>query len=617
MTTTYSKVNEFRQAISDSGIIPPPSIIGDGEIHRFYVKGDKSGTKNGWYVFHPEFPAFGSFGSWKQDMKEKWEDAATNFISTTEKAAYTAKKEVAYQELEDKQKKVHLECKTKFEEIWKITEYATEAHSYLHKKNVKAYGIKVLNGSLIIPVMDISLSVMGWQNITADGYKHFETGTHKKGNSFLIGDGKADVLVICEGYATGASIHEATGYDVAVAFDAGNLKPVATALRSKYLKKTIVIAADNDQWGEKNKGLEQAKEAADAIKAVLVVPASTQPIPDGEQPTDFNDFANLFSLDFVKAAIEGAIAKAVPGSWIKVVSASDLMAMDLPPRVNFLSPWFPQQGLAMVYAYRGVGKTQVSLECAYAMASGGTFLDWKAEVPVNVLFIDGEMPLASLQERIQKIAASSHHKQQAVLDFITPDMQDPAKGMLDLSRPSDQAELEPLLEGYQVIILDNLSTLCRSGKENEGESWLPVQEWCLRQRSKGRSVLIIHHSNKSGGQRGTSRKEDVLDTVISLQRPGDYSPEQGATFEVHFEKARGLTGNDVAPFLATLTTDFDGKRVWVRECLEKSTAEKVADMLNDGYSQTEIGDILKITKGAVTKAKQKAVGMGLLKEPKG
>jgi putative DNA primase/helicase len=264
----------------------------------------------------------------------------------------------------------------------------------------------------------------------------------------------------------------------------------------------------------------------------------------------------------------------------------------------------------MIYAPRGIGKTHLSLEIGYAVASGGELFHWESPSPMGVLFIDGEMPGAVLQERLARIATSSENEPQAPLRIITPDLQ--ANGMLDLSRVEDQAEIEPYLQDISLIILDNISTLCRSGRENEAESWLPVQEWALRQRAAGRSVLFIHHSGKGGQQRGTSRREDVLDTVIALRHPGDYSPDQGATFEVHFEKARGIYGEDTKPFEARLTTTEDGKQEWITKNLEQSTAEKVANLLADDVPQKEIADMLGITKGAVSKAKKRAESMGLL-----
>jgi putative DNA primase/helicase len=106
-----------------------------------------------------------------------------------------------------------------------------------------------------------------------------------------------------------------------------------------------------------------------------------------------------------------------------------------------------------------------------------------------------------------------------------------------------------------LVVVDNLSTLCRSLKENDADSWTPVQSWALGLRRSGKSGLFIHHGGKSGGQRGTSRKEDVLDTVIALRRPPDYLAEQGARFEVHFEKSRGFHGPDAEPFETSLLGD--------------------------------------------------------------
>ena len=109
-------------------------------------------------------------------------------------------------------------------------------------------------------------------------------------------------------------------------------------------------------------------------------------------------------------------------------------------------------------------------------------------------------------------------------------------GLPDLASDEGQAAIEAALGDAKLVVLDNLSSLVRSGRENEADTWQPVQDFLLRLRRKGVSVLLIHHAGKGGQQRGTSRREDVLDTVISLRRPADYQPSEGARFEVHIEK---------------------------------------------------------------------------------
>ena len=297
---------------------------------------------------------------------------------------------------------------------------------------------------------------------------------------------------------------------------------------------------------------------------------------------------------------------------LRVVDLNELLRMDLPKRENILDPWLPRQGLAMIHAPRGVGKTHISLGIAYAVASGSSFLGWQVKEPRGVLFIDGEMPANSLQDRLASIVATSDKEPQATFKIITPDLQE--FGVPDLSTLEGQATINQFItDDIDLIILDNLSTLVRSGKENEGESWQPVQTWALQQRAKGKSVLFIHHSGKGGLQRGTSRREDVLDTVITLKRPPDYSPEEGAKFEVHFEKSRGAFGEEVAPFEAKLQEDLNGVRVWATRSLEDSTFDKVVTMTNDNMSQVDISIELGMNRSTICRHQKTARNKGLVK----
>jgi len=198
----------------------------------------------------------------------------------------------------------------------------------------------------------------------------------------------------------------------------------------------------------------------------------------------------------------------------------------------------------------------------------------------------------------------------APLKIITPDMQD--MGMPDLATIEGQTDIEPHLEGIELVIIDNISTLCRSGGESNADDWTSVQGWVLSLRARGLSVLFIHHSGKGGQQRGTSRREDILYTVINLRHAGDYNPDEGACFEIHFEKSRGIYGDDVKPFEAKLITDNAGKQEWTIKDLDECRTHKVARLLNDGVPQNEIHEMLDVTKGTVSKHKKKAKALGLL-----
>lgn len=319
-------------------------------------------------------------------------------------------------------------------------------------------------------------------------------------------------------------------------------------------------------------------------------------------------------LDLVEQRIGHLRARGMGDTTrLRAIELDKFLALELPPRENLLEPWLPRQGLAMLYAPRGTGKTHMSLGIAHAVATGGTFLQWRATRPGGVLFIDGEMPAGVLQERLAVIVANSDLDLQAPLRLLTPDLQPPGIGMPDLATVEGQAAIDAHVDAdISLIIIDNLSALIRTGKENEGEGWQPVQTWALRHRAAGRSVLFIHHSGKNGGQRGTSRREDVLDTVIALRRPNDYTPEQGAAFEIHFEKARGVMGDDVAAFEALLTTDEHGRQTWATRTLEDSTHDRVVDLAREGLSQTDIAAELGINKSNVSRHLKKARELGEL-----
>ena len=281
------------------------------------------------------------------------------------------------------------------------------------------------------------------------------------------------------------------------------------------------------------------------------------------------------------------------------LTGAELLQKEFPPREMILSPWLPSQGLAMIYAERGIGKTWVALNIAYAVASAGSFLRWRAPGPHTVAYVDGEMPASDLQSRFAGIVEESPAEApEGGLRFIAADLQ--PDGLPDLSDPAGQAFYDKAISGAKLIIVDNLSTVCRSLRENEADSWGPVQAWCLRQRAAGRSVMLVHHAGKSGGQRGTSRKEDVLDSVISLRRPPDYDAAQGARFEIHFTKSRGFYGDHAAAFEARLS---DGK--WTTAEIARDDDEATLRALHgQGMSVRQIAAETGLSKSAVARRLQ-------------
>ena len=317
-------------------------------------------------------------------------------------------------------------------------------------------------------------------------------------------------------------------------------------------------------------------------------------------------------MTFIHDAAPSDLAACEPHS-LYAVDIGDFVTMDFPPREMMLGPVLPTQGLAMVYAPRGLGKTYFALSFAYAVASGGKFLDWHAPEPRRVLYIDGEMPAALMKERLIQITdgAASDIMHTGYLRIVTPQLQKDVTP--DISTYEGQAMINALAADADLIVLDNLASLHLAGSENEGDSWLAVQSWLIGLRNSGRSVLIVHHSGKGGQQRGTSRREDVLDTVIALRRPSDYAPDQGARFEVHLEKARGIYGDDTLPFEASLLT-VNGAAAWTTKPLVDVEKNRVIDRLRAGLSAREVAEEIGLTRYRVTLIRRDAIDSGALSE---
>jgi hypothetical protein len=200
---------------------------------------------------------------------------------------------------------------------------------------------------------------------------------------------------------------------------------------------------------------------------------------------------------------------------IKAVSAEELIEMKIEQPETLLHPFITKSSLGMIYAQRGIGKTFFTLSLGMAVASGGQFLKFSAPKPYKVLYLDGEMSIFSMQDRISKAYSSQKNKPpKNHFKLVNAFLQD--LPLPDLATSEGQRALQPLINDSDLIIGDNLSCWVTSGAENEGESWLPILQWALKQRRQGKAVIFIHHSNKKNGQRGSSRKEDALDYVIKL-----------------------------------------------------------------------------------------------------
>jgi hypothetical protein len=295
-----------------------------------------------------------------------------------------------------------------------------------------------------------------------------------------------------------------------------------------------------------------------------------------------------------------------------VTNLADFAAEALPQRQYVLAPILPERGLTMLYAPRGVGKTQVAFNIGWAVACGQPFLRRYAPKPRRVLYVDGEMPQELLQERAKAMIAPSACQPPHPDFFRLLSMDRQELGVsLNLAVPDYQAVVEAHLEEVDLLILDNISTLVNSGRENDAESWNEMQAWLLRLRRMGKTGLLIHHSGRGGNARGTSKREDVLDTVIQLKHPEDYQPEDGAHFEVHLTKARGVHGDDALPFEAKLDV-VDGRDRWTFNLLQDNVLDQIEESSREGGTVRDIAKQLGLSRSKVQRAIEKLRVQGRL-----
>ena len=261
-------------ALAQAGLIPHKAVdlIADGRIHRYRVTGDKSGSTNGWYVLRDQAGRqFATFGSWKTGEQHQWADRQITAMTQAERDELQRVRAEAARLAQAEQAKVNEEARAKAQRLWSRARPAPDSHPYLTRKRVRGFGARQLGEALLIPARDAAGVLHTLQFIGADGSKRFLTGGRIKASYCAIGR-PAGVLLLAEGFATAATLFEATGHATAACFSAGNLIEVARALRGKFPDLTFVICGDNDASTPGNPGRTAALAAARAIGAGVVLP---------------------------------------------------------------------------------------------------------------------------------------------------------------------------------------------------------------------------------------------------------------------------------------------------------------------------------------------------------
>lgn len=552
--------DQFRDVIQSAGLTPPIDIEPDGKLRRFSSNG-KRGDDSGWYVLHDDSIPAGSFGDWRSGISQSWRADIGRPLTHQEEAAHKARIGAMRREREAEEVRRHEEARKQAEAIWQAAMPVTD-DPYLSRKGVKSYGLRVRDGRLIIPLRDGGVT-HSLQFIGADGDKLFLPGGRVKGCYFSIG--KPDgVLCIAEGYATGASIHEATGYAVAIAFNAGNLLPVAKAIRAKFPDLRVMICADDDTNTEGNPGMTKAREAALSIGGMLAVPD----FGAGRQPgqTDFNDLHQAKGLDALKRCIAGAeaigIAEQQPTASIpsgseyacnvELIRGSDIT----PEAVSWLwQGWLAAGKLHVFGGAPGTGKTTIALALAATVTTGGRWPDGTRSRTGNVVIWSGEDGHADTLIPRLSLSGADLSRVYFVADVLEGSERrsfDPAKDMEPLRRKLEQ------IGDVRLLIVDPIVSAIAGDSHKNAEVRRGLQPLVDLAGSMQCALIgITHFSKGTGGRDPVERLTGslafgALARVVLVAAKHQEEGEDGRTVRL-FLRAKSNIGPDDGGFEYDLT----------------------------------------------------------------
>ena len=331
-------IAQFCDAMRAAGLFVNTSdIVTDSpKFQRCKSEKDRGARKNGYYKLWMDGRPAGVFGIWSTGESHTWAaDTGAAPMSAEEQAKLRAEMKRKQAERAAEIKEAQAKAAERARKAWDKAVPADDSHPYLQRKGVKAHGLRVgkwwgwdaeagkpyvvCENALLVPMYDIKRNIKSLQaifpnkveihNDTRD--KTYLSSGERTGVFHVIGkpqeiDG-CKVVIVAEGYATGASIHEATGHCVLVAFDTGNLLPAAQVFRDKYPDAIIVFAVDNDQFTVtpiSNPGVHYARKAAAAVGGLVAIPQFDD--LDGK-PTDFNDLHQREGAGAVEAWINAAL----------------------------------------------------------------------------------------------------------------------------------------------------------------------------------------------------------------------------------------------------------------------------------------------------------------------
>lgn len=389
----------------------------------------------------------------------------------------------------------------------------------------------------------------------------------------------------------------------------------------------VVILPDNDVPG-RDHAQKVAKSLTGKAKDIRILELSGLPSKGDvldflhQEDTDFDkQIKRLKRLARQTPVYQPEVSDDKPAILEALIcSGTDFLNKKFPKPKVLLSPIIRTQSLTMVYAKAGVGKTFLIHSIVTALTRKdyedieiGT---WEVRRPCGVLLIDGELPGGEIQDRLRGMMqtmgkeSSTHPLQVITAEEVAVNHNQ----QLNLANPDwREAFTEHLNKHpeYKMVVIDNISSLVPGVNENAKQDWDPINQWLLSLRRTGKSVILVHHANKKGGDRGHSGRLDNLDNVLVLE---DVGSTDEVKFQVNFQKCRYLKPGEGRPFTLQLVED-EGGYSWEMDTVKESdnTLKDVIRLLSqEDATQQKVAEKISISQSRVSKLRKEAINLGYL-----
>ena len=313
-------------------------------------------------------------------------------------------------------------------------------------------------------------------------------------------------------------------------------------------------------------------------------------------------------------------------SLLKMPTLGELLGSQFRDRKHLLFPWLREQENCMIYAGTGVGKSLFALSAALAVAGSGEFLGWPSERREKgegwrVLYVDGEMHIADVQERAAMLLEASPKTDRELassnLSILARQHQDPSASFPSITDPEGMKFFLGCIESTKLdlVIFDNFTTLGEVEDENSAASFNAIQEFLLKLKVQGVATILIHHAGKGGDFRGSSKLAATFETIIKLDRLSDSTAPGEARFRVCWDKVRaGGPKRVVKEVVASLTASaFGDRQEWTHETAALERLTEVRELLSEGavINKKEIADYFGVSKTMAGRYVDRGTELGL------